>query len=127
MKRPSVKINFLTLFLVAGIVALLLLSVNCNITQNEKNAELRRLNNELDAAVNEGVRLQIQIDRQSDFFSVEEYASKELGMRRLENYQIQYIQYDVNGSAQLLNTEESEDFFGKVSKVFSVIADLFGN
>ena len=127
MKRPSVKLNFLTLFLVAGIVVLLLLSVNCNIEQNEKNAQLRRLNNELDAAINEGVRLQIQIDRQSDFFSVEEYASRELGMRRLENYQIQYIQYDINGSAQLLNTEENEDFFGRISKAFSVIADLFGN
>ncbi len=127
MKLPSLKFNFLTIFLVVGIVVLLLLTVSCSISQNEKNAELRTLNNELSAAVNEGTKLQIEIDRRSDFFSVERYASKELGMHKLEKYQIQYIQYDVSGTAELLNNEEDEDFFGQVAKAFSAIGDFFGN
>lgn len=127
MKRLSLKFDFVTIFLVAGIVALLLMTVNCSITQNEKNAELRALNNELSTVVNEGTKLQIEIDRRSDFFSVEQYASKELGMHKLEKYQIQYIQYDVSGTAELLNNEEEEDFFGQVAKAFSAISDFFGN
>ncbi len=127
MKLPSLKFDFLTIFLVVGIVVLLLLTVNCSISQNEKNAELRTLNNELAATVNEGTKLQIEIDRRSDFFSVEQYASNELGMHKLEKYQIQYIQYDVSGTAELLNSEEDEDFFGQVAKAFSAIGDFFGN
>ncbi len=127
MKAPSLKLNFLTIFLVLGIVVLLLLTVNCSIAQNEKNAQLRALDKELSAAANEGTKLQIEIDRRSDFFSVEEYASKELGMHKLENYQIQYIQYDVSGTAELLNSEKDEDFFGQVAKAFSAIGDFFRN
>lgn len=127
MKRISLKFNFLTIFLVVGIVVLLLLTVNCSIKQNEKNAELRTLNNELSAVSNEGTKLQIEIDRRSDFFSVEQYASEELGMHKIENYQIQYIQYDISGTAELLNSEEDEDFFGRVTKAFSAIGDFFRN
>lgn len=125
MKLPSLKFNFVTIFLVVGIVVLLLLTVNCGIAQNEKNAELRALNNELDSVVNEGTKLQIEIDRRSDYFSVEQYASEELGMHKLENYQIQYIEYDVSGEVEVLNREEGEDFFGQVSKAFSAIGDFF--
>ena len=125
MKTPSLKFNFVTIFLVVGIVVLLLLTVNCGITQNEKNAELRALNSELDAVVNEGTKLQIEIDRRSDYFSVEQYASQELGMHKLENYQIQYIEYDISEEVEVLNREEEEDFFGQVSKAFSAIGDFF--
>ena len=127
MMKLNLKFDFLAVFLAVGIIVLLLLSVNCNITQNEKNAELREAKNELALAVNEGTRLQIEIDKRSDFFSVEEYATRNLGMRKLADYQIQYLQYEVDDSAELLNTEEDEDFLGRVSKVFSVISDLFGN
>ncbi|MBO5248822.1 MAG: cell division protein FtsL [Clostridia bacterium] len=127
MKHPSLKLNFVTIFLVVGIVVLLLLTVNCSISQNEKNAELRALNTELSAAANEGTKLQIEIDRRSDFFSVEQYASEELGMHKLENYQIQYIQNHVSGTAELLHNEENENFFGQVAKAFSAIGDFFGN
>ena len=125
MKLPSLKFNFLTIFLVLGIVVLLLLTVDCSITQNEKNAELRTLNSELDAAVSEGTKLQLEINRRSDFFAVEQYATEVLGMRKLENYQIQYIRYDVSGTLQVLNQEEEDDFFGRVSKAFSAIGDFF--
>ncbi len=127
MKQPSIKLNFLTIFLVAGIVVLLLLTVNCGIAQNEKNAELRTLNAEYSEVSNQGTKLQIEIDRRSDFFSVEQYASEELGMHKLENYQIQYIKYDLSGSSELLNKEEDEDFFGQVTKAFSAIGDFFRN
>jgi cell division protein FtsL len=125
MKLPSLKFNFFTIFLVLGIVVLLLLTVDCSITQNEKNAELRTLNSELDAAVSEGTKLQLEINRRSDFFAVEQYATQVLGMRKLENYQIQYIRYDVSGTLQVLNQEEEDDFFGRVSKAFSAIGDFF--
>ena len=127
MKHPSLKLNFVTIFLVVGIVVLLLLTVNCSISQTEKNAELRALNTELSAAATEGTNLQIEIDRRSDFFSVEQYASEELGMHKLENYQIQYIQNHVSGTAELLHNEENENFFGQVAKAFSAIGDFFGN
>ncbi|MBP3299949.1 MAG: cell division protein FtsL [Clostridia bacterium] len=125
MKLPSLKFNFLTIFLVLGIVVLLLLTVDCSITQNEKNAELRTLNGQLDTEISEGTRLQLEINRRSDYFAVEEYATEILGMRKLENYQIQYIRYDVSGTLEVLNVEEEEDFFGRVSKAFSAIGDFF--
>lgn len=125
MKIPSVKLNFVTIFLVLGIVVLLLLTVDCSITQNESNAELRALNNELQVVENEGKKLQIEIDRRSDYFSVEQYATEVLGMHKLERYQIQYIRYDFTGNLEVLNTEEEEDFFGRVSKAFSAIGDFF--
>lgn len=125
MKFPTLKLNFVTIFLVLGIVVFLLLTVNCSITQNEANAELRALNGELDSVCDEGTRLQIEIDRRSDYFSVEKYATEVLGMHKLENYQIQYICYDFSGNMEVLNTEEEDDFFGRVSKAFSAIGDFF--
>jgi len=125
VKAPSVKINFVTLFLIIGIVTLLLLTVDCSITQNEKNAESRALTNQLNEVVNEGEKLQVEINRRSDFFSVEQYATEVLGMHKLEHYQIQYIRYDVSGSLEVLNEEEDEDLFAQVSKAFSAIGDFF--
>jgi len=85
------------------------------------------LNSELSQVSNEGTKLQIEIDRRSDFFSVEQYATEELGMHKVENYQVQYVQYDVSGTAELLHQEEEEDFFGQVVKAFSAIGDFFAN
>lgn len=126
-KTISLKFNFVTIFLVVGIVVLLLLTVNCSITQNEKNAELRAVTSELDAARNEGTKLQIEIDRRSDYFTVEQYATEELGMQKLENYQVQYIEYEVSEDVEVLNREEEDNFVGRVSKAFSVIGDFFRN
>lgn len=125
MKLPSLKLNFITIFLVFGIVVLLLLTVNCGISQNEANAELRALNKELEAVVDEETRLELEIARRSDFFSVEQYATEVLGMHKLEKYQIQYIRYEISGNLEVLNTEEEENFFGQVSKAFSAIGDFF--
>lgn len=127
MKLPSLKLNFVTIFLVVGILVLLFLTVNCSITQNEKNAELYNLTKEYETVANQGAVLQIEIDKKSDFFSVEQYASQKLGMHKLEKYQVQYIRQDIADSSELLYSEEEEDFFGQVAKAFSVITDFFRN
>ena len=127
MRTASVKSNLFTALLAVGIIVFLLLTVHCGILQNEKNAELRALQSELDAISNQGTKLQIEIDRRSDYFTVEQYATEVLGMHKLEKYQIQYIQYEMIGTAELLNSEEDDDFFSRVSKAFSAIGDFFGN
>lgn len=127
MKKHALQFDFFSIFVILGILTLIVLTVTCDVTQNEKNRQLNEANRAYDNAVNEGVRLQIEIDRRSDFFSVERYATEELGMHKLEKYQIQYIRYDVTGTAELLNREEDEDFFGQVSKAFSAIGDFFAD
>ncbi len=127
MKKHALQFDFFSIFVILGILILVVLTVTCDVMQNEKNRQLNEANRAYDNAVNEGVRLQIEIDRRSDFFSVERYATEELGMHKLEKYQIQYIRYDVTGTAELLNREEDEDFFGQVSKAFSAIGDFFAD
>lgn len=127
MKKHALQFDFFSIFVILGILLLVVLTVTCDVIQNEKNRQLNEANRAYDSAVNEGVRLQIEIDRRSDFFSVEQYATEELGMHKLEKYQIQYIRYDVTGTAELLNREEDEDFFGQVSKAFSAIGDFFAD
>lgn len=127
MRTTSVKSNLFTALLAVGIIVFLLLTVHCGILQNEKNAELRALQRELDDVSNQGTKLQIEIDRRSDYFTVEKYATEVLGMHKLEKYQIQYIQYEMTGTAELLHSEEDDDFFSRVSKAFSAIGDFFGN
>ena len=127
MKKHALQFDFFSIFVILGILILVVLTVTCDVMQNEKNRQLNEANQAYDNAVNEGVRLQIEIDRRSDFFSVERYATEELGMHKLEKYQIQYIRYDVTGTAELLNREEDEDFFGQVSKAFSAIGDFFAD
>ena len=121
----NVKFDVFSILLILGIFAALYFSVRCDIAQNEKNTELTTLQQDYSKEVNDGIRLQIEIDQRSDFFSVEKYASEVLGMHKVEKYQIQYIRHDVSGSAELLNREEDDDLFGRVSKVFSAIGDFF--
>lgn len=117
--------SLLSVLLVAAIVALGILSVNCSIVQNERNSQLRRLQTELAETQDLGARMEIEIEQRSDHFAIEAYATQKLGMRRLETYQVQYIRDDVFSNAVLLNQERDEGFFADVTKAFSVLNDFF--
>ncbi len=117
--------NLWSVLLMVGIICLGLFSLNCYIVQNEKNNEIKKMEEQLQAACDEGHRMAIEIERRSDHFTVEAYATRELGMCKLENYQIQYLQQDVFGNAELLHREEEDGFFTRVTKAFSVITDFF--
>lgn len=125
MPEKKRHVHFITVLLIAAIVCVGLLSVNCSIVKNEKNGELRSLESQLSQVQNEGSRMEIEIARRSDHFAIEAYASSELGMRKLETYQIQYIQQEVPSSVELLHTEQEDGFFSGVTKAFSVITEFF--
>ena len=122
----SKKIDVITAILVFIIIAVGAMSVMCCISQYEKIAQLKALNNQLAEAQNEGELLRIKYEERTNYRAVEEYAVNRLGMIKINNYQIEYI-VSKNSNQTLLIAAEEEDagILPRISRAFSVSMEYF--
>ena len=122
----SKNIDILTAILIFIIIAVGAMSVMCCITQYEKIAELKSLNNQLADVQNEGELLKIKYEERTNYRAVEEYAVNRLSMVKINNYQIEYI-VSKNSNQTLLIAAEEEDagILPRISRAFSVAMEYF--
>lgn len=125
-KKKSPIFIFAIGFLVSGIVLSQIISAGCSVYQNELNTELKRHETLLAEEVNNGKKLEIEIEQMADKFAIEEYAVNKLNMQKIKNYQIQYVETELHGYAELLAPEE-ETAIEKMARPFSIIMSFFGN
>lgn len=115
----------LTVVLTALILFVSALNVPCYIAQYEKNYEVRQLTAELEDEVNRGKRLQIEYKSNVNYKLVEEYVSQNLNMKKIENYQIEYVLKESDAVSAVVKNESDEGFLSGIANTFSVIAEYF--
>ena len=115
----------LTVILSALIIFVSALNVPCYITQYEKNYEVRKLSSELEDEVNRGKRLLIEYKSNVNYRLVEEYASQNLNMKKLANYQVEYILKQSENNSVVVKNDSDGGFLSGIANTFSVIAEYF--
>ncbi len=115
----------LTVILSALIIFVSALNVPCYITQYEKNYEVRKLSSELEDEVNRGKRLLIEYKSNVNYRLVEEYASQNLNMKKLANYQVEYILKQSENNSVVVKNDSDDGFLSGIANTFSVIAEYF--
>ena len=98
------------------------------INNSVKSTELMNAINEMEVTIanaqSENVRLSSAIDSMFSIANVEKYATDVLGMTKMENYQIQYV--DLSSDDQVLYAGENSAFAaGFVERVTEYFSGLF--
>lgn len=96
------------------VIAAVLLSVLCmqigvGARKYEINRRITEVENEINIAKSENIRLNSVLSNYVSISEVDEYATKILGMRKLENYQIEYI--DLSEEEGVIYSEEENSFW----------------
>ena len=115
----------LTVVLVVMIVLVTTLNIPCYITQYEKNYEARTLTEELNDEVNRGKRLLIEYKSRVNYKLVEDYVTENLNMKKLENYQIEYISKSADDMSVVVKNDDDNGFLSRIANTFSIIAEYF--
>lgn len=92
-KKPKVKIlpivsTFLCVVIAVTVTAMMMLS---RVELNELTTKISAANKQLNQLKNENGRLNLQAESKISLNAVEEYAINVLGMRKLQRYQIEYV------------------------------------
>lgn len=112
-------------FLAFLIVAVSIIGVNCYIQQYEKNYQANKLKKELAQVQNEGELLDIEYQSRANYRDIEAYVSENMSMKKISSYQIEYIDDANSDNMQVIEHEDNDGLFTRISKAFSVILEYF--
>ncbi|HIZ55918.1 MAG TPA: hypothetical protein H9671_06920, partial [Firmicutes bacterium] len=85
---------------------------------SEINTEIRMQQQEYDILVNEGIRLNMELESGASLSKVEEYASNVLGMVKMEKSQMQYIELTDGTTVEIMQQEEP-NLFDQVQRLLT--------
>lgn len=112
---------------IAGVLSLLLFSVviNSYVQLNEAYSEISSANTELNELRSENVRMQTELESKASISNIKEYAEQRLGMSRLDQSQIQYLQIQTEDVVVI--EEGEQNIFVKIKHKFEdIVAYLRG-
>lgn len=117
-KKPESTLNFgavlrtfLLFSLVIGTITALLYS---HVQLTEVTAQIGSAQKELNVLKSEHTRLESDLESRISIRNIEEYASGQLGLAKMEKYQIEYINLSGGDKAVLLKTPESFADYNKI-------------
>lgn len=104
---------------ILGVAVVLLVMISAllygRIKVDELDRQIQRKNNELKAAQSENVRLNTTLDSMISLKNVEEYAQNNLGMVKMDNHQIEYIDLSGEDKASVSGEKTVKKESGKKS------------
>lgn len=107
-KKRFGGIRFSTIFCVLFLIAIGGYMLYSNIALNEVSNELLEAKEDLTRLEGEATSLQVSINAKAQMDEVERIATEELGMVKIENYQIQTINLDTEDSVEIIKDEKSD-------------------
>lgn len=112
-----------SIILIAAIVFTLFYSLlYCRVQITELHNEINTVEQELSIAKSDYSVLQMELDSKTSLESIEK-KSEQLGMRQLEDYQIEYFSLSDGDKAEIVEPTGSENIFSKISEFFSNLGD----
>jgi hypothetical protein len=125
-KKKAFSANAAAFIITLIILTINIFNVNCYIEQYEKNYHEKLLKDELAKEQNDGERLRIEYESRTNYKAIEEYVTKNFMMKKIDNYQIEYIVNDAENTSEVVKADDyDEGFFNRLSKAFSMIAEYF--
>lgn len=114
------------IFVAVAIMALLYTLLDGNVQTNKMYRLVAEENTLYEDAKSENVRLKSVLEGKMTLKNVEEYAEKVLGLRKLDNSQIKYIQTQKDDTVEIAE-EEDKGFFATIKEKFTGFLEyIFG-
>lgn len=126
MKKSNNKKRYISPFSVcASFVCIVLAAVVINgyVSLNELSREASSKKKELETVTSENSVLCVAIDRKNSLGNIEQMATEQLGMVKLESYQIHTVNLAQEDSVEIVAEEESRGFFDGVVANFNILVE----
>ena len=95
-----------------------------HIALNEVSSDLLAAKKELSSLEGEAGALQVSIDRKNSMDEIERIATEELGMSKIENYQIQTINLLTDDTVEIIKDEPKNDsWWDGVVQEFNILVE----
>ena len=113
---------FIVFFLASVILGLLCMKIYTEVKGNELSMETQKLTKELNALKNEKIRLELALEKKTDLKEIERRAKEDLGLKKIEKYQIQYVSLVTEDKIETLKKNDDK-VFDTVIRGFSIILE----
>ena len=125
MKRSEEKSGSVTTIIFASALAVVLAggTIYSLDKRSTMNYKVTALNNELNVAQAENVRLQSELESKMSAKNVEEYAENELGMQKIDSSQIKYIRIQTDDVVSI--PKQDEGVLTKIKEFFENCVEYF--
>ena len=126
MKKTTSKKKYLSPFSCIVTTACVLLAcfvLNGYISLNELTLEAGNKKEELEQLESTNSVLALQINRKNSLGNIEEIATEQLGMVKLESYQIHTVNLAVDDSIEVVKPEEERGFFDGLVASFNILVE----
>ena len=102
-----------------------LIALSSKVETNKMYRQISSANQNLESMQSENVRLQSELESKMTLKNVEEYAVKVLGLQKLNNSQIKYVETQTDDVVEI--PEEEKNIFVKVKDKFDKLVEyIFG-
>ena len=126
-QTPHRKRNTLKLLKIAAAVAICGILAGALLWSNATLAELNStaisLQKELDKLKDEETRLNVELDSRVCMKDIDEYITKDLGMVKLEKYQVNYI--DLSDGDSMVINDTDNGIAGRIHSIFAAVKEYF--
>ena len=85
--------------------------------------QLSSLKRQYEVLENEEIQLQVSQGSKANLRTVEEIASGKLGMRKIEQYQVSYVNLENEDKAEVIDNSADDGFFGGLFRNFAMILE----
>ncbi len=126
MKKLSEKLNLRPLHVIGGlfVVAMCICLISCYISLNEISAEVNSAKKTLTKLEGETDVLSVQVERKNDIDEIEKIATEQLGMQKLESYQVETVNLIEGDSVSLpAGGDKQNSFFDGVVASFNILLE----
>lgn len=89
----------------------------------EANEEIRQANKQMTILQSEGTRLDMELEGKTSLKNVEDYATKNLGMQKLEKQQVQYVSLSDEERVVLSKDMVKPNIFKRISGWFEQLME----
>lgn len=116
--RPmKIVVTCVLLAIVAGA------SLCCKAVLTETVNEISQVNQELEVLQSENVRLNMELEAMVSLKNIEEYATEELGLTKLENSQVSYVTLDEGERVVTASGDQGLRVWERIKEGFSLLRE----
>lgn len=126
MKKLNEKIKLSPLHVLGGllVIAMCICLIGCYISLNEVSAQVNSAKKALTKLEGETDVLSVQVERKNDIDEIEKVATEQLGMQKLESYQVETVNLIEGDSVSLPQGGDGQNsFFDGVVASFNILLE----
>lgn len=123
VKKTKKYASPLTVLLSIACMVLVVVTITSQITLNEKTINNKNMEKELELIVDENEMLAAKIESKNSIANVEEIAVGQLGMVKLQEYQIHYVNLAEDDSVEIADESEKGSIFDGIVASFNILLE----